>query len=219
MNHELRTPLTAIRGSLGLVCSGVVGELPPKVSDLLLICQRNTERLLLLVNDILDLSKLEVSQLTYNFETLSSEGILLDVIGNNEPYANERQIKLKYLSTGDSFNVLADYNRTQQIISNLISNAVKFSPDGATVELAVQKGREFGEFSVRDYGYGIPKEFEPSLFDRFSQADSSDSRTSSGTGLGLPISKSIVEDLGGTISYETELGVGTTFKFTLPLAT
>lgn len=219
MNHELRTPLTAIRGSLDLACSGVFGELPPKVFDILSIGQRNTKRLLLLVNDILDISRLEAGEFPYNIETLSSEEMLLSAVEVNEPYANERQIELNYLSTGEPFNVLADSNKIQQVLSNLISNAVKFSPEGATVELAARKEGEFCEFSVRDYGSGIPKEFESNLFGRFTQADSSDTRAAGGVGLGLSISRPIVEDLGGTISYETESGVGTTFRFTLPLAT
>lgn len=217
MNHELRTPLTAIHGALDLILAGVMGEFTPEMEQMLSICKINSNHLLLLINDILEIDKMDAGEFTYNVEPLTTEEILSAAVKANEPFAKEFKTALTILPDRKSFNVLADRTRIQRVFYNLISNAIKFSTEGSTVEISAQQDGDFGVFTVKDYGSGIAKEFEPKLFERFTQADSSATRRAGGTGLGLSISKTIVEGHCGTIDYETEIGVGTTFWFTVPL--
>ncbi|WP_120503848.1 ATP-binding protein [Sulfitobacter mediterraneus] len=218
ISHELRTPLTSIRGSVDLALSGRLGELNAKIENILNVGRRNTERLLLLVNDILDFSSLEAGQITLNGDQVSAEKMLADAIEINAPFACNTKVKLIAHPISVPFDAIVDPERIQQVFSNLISNAIKFSGNGELVELSAEKEGEFGIFRITDHGNGVPKEFRPHLFDRFTQADSADTRQVGGTGLGLAISKALVEKHGGTIDFETAIGVGTTFFFKIPLA-
>jgi len=219
ISHEIRTPLTSIKGSLDLVLSGVFGDLPEKAEELLQIGRRNSDRLLILVNDLLDVEKVAAGNIDFNMEQIPVAELLRDAHDLNLSYAGDLGINLVLSGQPESAIVNADKVRIQQVFANLISNAVKFSSPGADVEIWATLKGDFCEFSIRDYGTGIPNDFLPRLYDRFAQADGSDVRKVAGTGLGLSISKSLVEHQGGTLDCTTQEGVGTTFFFTLPIAT
>lgn len=218
MNHELRTPLTAVIGLTDLLIEGAFGDIPTQAKEMLALSKKNSDRLLLLINDILEIDRLKAGQVEFHTEIMTSETILIDAIALNNPYANDFNVTLKNMPHGDPFNVLADPNRIQQVFSNLISNAAKFSPAGSIIEISAKLDSGFGVFSVRDFGAGMPDDFREKAFKRFTQIDSSDTRQVGGSGLGLSITKSIIEFQGGEIDFETELGVGTTFWFSVPLA-
>lgn len=218
ISHELRTPLTSIRGAVDLVLSGHLGPLGPKAESMLAVGQRNVGRLLTLVNDILDFSRLESGQLALHLAPVSAAQTLADAVEANTPFARDSDVTLVAHPPAPGFDVLADTNRIQQVLSNLVSNAVKFSHAGNKVEISAEIDGDMGVFRIKDHGIGISEDFQPRLFDRFTQEDSSDTRRVGGTGLGLAISKAIVENHGGTLAFETEINVGTTFSFTLPLA-
>lgn len=217
VSHELRTPLTSIRASLGLVVGGVAGELPEEVRELLEIAHKNSERLVLLVNDILDIEKIESGRLEFRRERVSARRLLEQAVESNRAYG--AQFRVSFAMTGDAAadaDVYADVPRIQQVLANLLSNAAKFSPEGGVVEvsLAVDPGNV--TFRVRDHGKGIPDVFRGRIFQRFAQADSSDVRQKGGTGLGLSISRAIIEHHAGTIGFTDAEGGGTCFFFTLP---
>jgi signal transduction histidine kinase len=218
VSHELRTPLTSIKGSIDLVQSGHLGGLSSKAARMLAVAQKNVERLLSIVNDILDYTSLDAGQLKPDRVRMSADQILSDALDINSPFILGREVTLVHTPTTVPFDVLADQLQVQQVMSNLISNAVKFSPKGSVVEASAAIEGDFGVFRVKDSGVGISEKFWSVVFDRFTQEDGSDTRNVGGTGLGLAIAKSIVENHGGTIYFESELGVGTTFSFTVPLA-
>jgi len=218
VSHELRTPLTSIRGSLGLILGKSADMLPVKARKMLEMATRNSERLTLLINDILDLEKIESGSLVFEFRTLDLLALCRQAIEDNEGYAREHQVRLKLVSILGQAYVSGDEHRLLQVFANLISNAVKYSPqDGeVTISVAILDGSY--RIEVRDQGTGIPEEFRSRIFQRFAQADSSDTREKGGTGLGLSITKAIVERHDGTIDYESEQGKGTVFHFELPMA-
>jgi signal transduction histidine kinase len=218
VSHELRTPLTSIKGSIDLVQSGHLGGLSSKAARMLAVAQKNVERLLSLVNDILNYSSLDAGQLKPDRVRMSADQILSDALDINSPLILGRDATLVHTPTTVPFDVLADQRQVQQVMSNLISNAVKFSAKGGVVEVSTEIEGDFGVFRVKDSGMGISEKFWSTVFDRFTQEDGSDTRKVGGTGLGLAITKSSVENHGGTIYFETEIGVGTTFSFTVPLA-
>ncbi|WP_159995541.1 response regulator [Roseomonas sp. 18066] len=216
VSHELRTPLTSIRASLGLVMGGVVGALPAQARDLLDIAHKNSERLVLLVNDILDIEKIESGRLDFQRERSSARHLLNQAVTANRAYGSQFGVEFLLEEEGRDAQIYADVQRIQQVLANLLSNAAKFSPrDGkVVVSLAVDAGNV--TFSVRDFGRGIPAEFRGRIFQRFAQADSSDARQKGGTGLGLSISKAIIEHHAGGIGFEDAEGGGTRFFFSLP---
>jgi signal transduction histidine kinase/DNA-binding response OmpR family regulator len=219
VSHELRTPLTSIRASLGLIAGGVAGEVSPEVRELLDIAYNNSERLVLLVNDILDMEKIESGRLEFRRERLPARRILEQSVEANRAYGAQFGVSFKLEQPGGpdaDAAVYADAGRIQQVLANLLSNAAKFSPRDGVVEasLAIDAGNV--TFRVRDHGKGIPPEFRDRIFQRFAQADSSDVRQKGGTGLGLSISKAIVEHHGGQVGFEDAEGGGTLFWFTLP---
>ncbi|MDR9436398.1 MAG: response regulator, partial [Thiohalophilus sp.] len=217
VSHELRTPLTSIRGSLGLLSGNLGEQLPDQAHSLIEIAGRNTERLLHLINDILDINKIESGKMAFNYEPLPLAGFLQQALENNLSYAREFNVALK-LSTEDSETELyADEHRLMQVMNNLLSNAVKFSHAGGTVEIEARHQQHFVRISVTDHGKGIPAGFRDKIFQRFSQADASDSRNTGGTGLGLSIAQAIVEQHGGQLNYVSQPGIGTTFYFDLPV--
>lgn len=217
VSHELRTPLTSIRGALGLINGGALGELPVKVMEILKIAGNNTERLLLLINDILDIQKYESGQFELSKNPIKVMPLIKQSIQENAAYGDA--YKVKYVITNELENVIidADKNRLMQVMANLLSNAAKFSHENQNVEIstsAIDDG--FIRISIKDYGYGIPKDFKPKIFARFTQFDSSDTRSKGGTGLGLSISKLIIEKHGGRIDFTSEEGKGTTFYIDIP---
>lgn len=216
VSHELRTPLTAIRGSLSLLNSGALGELPPKASQMMEMAHSNTERLVRLVNDILDLQRMESGAEELQLATCTDGGLLDEVSALMRPLADEAGVTLTIEPAGAS--LVADRDRLIQTLSNLVSNAIKFSDPGGRVALATQRGEGCLRFTVVDEGRGIPSDKLDSIFGRFQQVEASDARAKGGTGLGLAICRQIVELHGGAIHVESELGSGSTFVFTIPVA-
>ncbi|WP_337880993.1 ATP-binding protein [Rheinheimera sp.] len=219
VSHELRTPLTSIKGSLGLLAGGVTGTLPPQAAQLVQIAKLNTDRLTRLVNDILDIEKLEFGQLKLQTTAVDISELMREALQQNQAYADQYQVQLS-LKTGPELHrshLYLDKFRLLQVLSNLISNAVKFSPSHATVWLSYQRAGQGIEIRVQDKGCGIAESFRSKIFDKFAQADSSDSRSNQGSGLGLNISKTLVEMMQGRIDFESEIGVGTTFILWFPL--
>ncbi|WP_435640450.1 ATP-binding protein [Micavibrio aeruginosavorus] len=217
VSHELRTPLTSIRGSLGLVAGGVAGPLPQKAQELVDIAYKNSDRLILLINDILDMNKLEADQLELNIAPHDVGMVLQEMVQANQGYADKYGVQLGLGPMVQATSVLVDQHRFQQVLSNLVSNAIKFSPRGATVEAGYVIDDTRVRLYVRDHGPGIPRQFQSRIFEKFAQADSSDARAQGGTGLGLSIAKGLCERMGGWMSFETEEGRGTTFFIELPI--
>lgn len=216
VSHELRTPLTSIRGSLGLILGGVAGDLAPQAKSLLDIAHKNSERLVRLINDILDIEKIESGKMQFDFKPQELMPIVLHAIETNRAYGEQHDVKFEVIASLQQAKVNVDNDRLVQVISNLLSNAAKFSPNGGRVEIAVTHEPGFIRVGVSDHGPGIPDDFHDKIFQKFSQADSSDTRAKGGTGLGLSITKAIVEKMGGEIGFESREGAGTTFYFKLP---
>jgi PAS domain S-box-containing protein len=215
VSHELRTPLTSIKGALAIVNSGAIKD-PDRMTRMLELAINNTDRLISLVNDLLDFEKLQAGSMDFHFEELDPEALIQKAQELLQPYAQSSDVRLEMLAHPPFAPVLGDEQRLLQVLSNLVSNAVKFSNKEDVVTLSVEPADTGLRFSVRDNGVGIPEDFREKLFDRFTQADASDTRAKGGTGLGLSISKSIVEKHGGEIGYTSILGSGSTFYFDLP---
>ena len=216
VSHELRTPLTSIRGSLGLIAGGVAGQIPDRAKSMIDIAYKNSERLVRLINDILDIEKIESGKMVFHFKPLELMPLIEHVLDANRGFAEQYHVTFFVSTNAQNIKVNADADRLNQVLTNLISNAVKFSPPNNQVEVNVMRMREGVRVEVRDHGSGIPVEFQQRIFQKFAQADSSDTRQKGGTGLGLSIAKAIVEKHSGAIGFETTPGVGTTFYFTLP---
>jgi PAS domain S-box-containing protein len=217
VSHELRTPLTSISGSLGLLAGGIAGALPAKAARLIDIAKLNCERLVRLINDILDLERAESGRLELRLAAQRLKPIVQQAIDANRAYAQTFGATIELAADGDDANVLVDHDRLVQVLTNILSNAAKFSPRGGVVSVAVRAEADSVRVSVRDRGPGIAPEFSPRIFQRFAQADSSDSRAKGGTGLGLSIAKTIMERLGGSIGFDSTPGEGATFYITLPM--
>ncbi|MES2688679.1 MAG: PAS domain S-box protein, partial [Pseudomonadota bacterium] len=218
VSHELRTPLTSIRGSLGLVSGGVAGVLPEAAMKLIGIAKNNCERLIRLINDILDIEKIESGKMRLDLQPMALMPLLTQAIAANEGYGLANQVSLTLECEDPDLQVMAEADRLTQVVTNLLSNALKFSPTGGSVTVHVARAGLGVRVEVRDHGPGIPEEFRTRIFQKFSQADSSDTRQKGGTGLGLNISRALVERMGGNIGFETRLGEGSTFFFELPLS-
>ncbi len=213
VSHELRTPLTSIYGSLGLLVSGAVGEINQQGTELLKVAHKNTDRLVRLIDDILDVEKLEAGEMGFNIQPQQVDELLSQALEANKSYADTYGIALRCDETVPGAYIDVDADRLAQVMANLISNAVKYSPQDKDVVLSAEERDNHIRISVIDYGSGIPKEFQPRIFKQFTQADASDTRQKGGTGLGLSISKAIVEKMHGEIGFLTEAGSGTTFYF------
>jgi len=216
VSHELRTPLTSIRGSLGILAGGVAGPLSDKVKGFIDIAKDNCERLIRLINDILDMEKIESGKMTFQLQVLDLMQLIEQTVKANEGFAAQHKVRLQIISARPGAKVHADADRLAQVLTNLISNACKFSPAEASVDITVSGHDERCFVGVVDHGPGISDVFRKRIFQKFSQEDSSDMRQKGGTGLGLSISKAIIEGLGGEIGFETEIGKGSTFYFYLP---
>ena len=218
VSHELRTPLTAIVGSLALVREGETGELPEQAREFVGMAYENAERLATLVNDIRDLQRLEAGRLDFSIGAVEVAPFLGRALALNAAYADRYKVRLALEPMPPDLRVAADDDRLMQVVTNLLSNAAKFSPPGAEVRVAARVAGSQVRISVADRGRGIPPEFRARVFTRFAQAEASDSRQRGGTGLGLAIVKSLVERMAGRVEFESELGVGTTFTVSLPRA-
>ncbi len=218
VSHELRTPLTSIRGALSLIASGALGELQPRGTKLVQIGLNNSERLVRLINDLLDMEKIESGQLEFQMRPLEIPALVQRAAEDNRAYAQEFGVVLEARVSPAPVVVFGDEDRLLQVLTNLISNAVKFSPRNSVVTISVDVTDDRVQVAVRDRGPGIPPEFRHRIFGRFAQADSSLTRQKGGTGLGLSISKAIVERHMGRLSFEDHPGGGTVFTVELPLA-
>ncbi|MBN9389092.1 MAG: PAS domain-containing protein [Chloroflexi bacterium] len=218
VSHELRTPLTSIFGSLGLLIGGVAGEIPPVARSMLEVAYKNSDRLVKLINDILDIEKIEAGKMTLHKKQLELAPLLEQVVASTRSYADQYNVVIE-LDKGDrNCVVLTDGDRLTQVLVNIISNAAKFSPPGGIVNVALDcaDGKR-ALISVTDRGGGISEEFQGQIFQKFAQADSSSTRQKGGTGLGLSISRAIMERLKGNLTYTSVVGEGTTFYIELPL--
>jgi PAS domain S-box-containing protein len=215
VSHELRTPLTSISGSLGLLIGGATGKLPDSAERLLAIAQTNSQRLVLLVNDILDIEKMESGQLAFSFKRVEARALVEQAIEGNRGFADGYGIRILLDPASTAGAVHADPDRLSQVVTNLLSNAIKFSPPDAEVVVAVHERDRLVRISVRDHGPGIPPDFRPHMFEKFAQADASNTRRKGGTGLGLSIVKQIVTRLGGTVDFDDAPGGGTVFRVDL----
>lgn len=217
VSHELRTPLTSITGSLGLLMGSAAGVLPAPAARLLKIAHTNCQRLVRLVNDILDIEKLESGQVVFDLRKVEVRALIEQAVDANRGFAETHNVRLRIEgATSAVANVRADTDRLAQVVTNLLSNAVKFSSSGSEVVIDIEKGIDLVRINVRDHGPGISEAFKLHIFERFAQADASNIRRKGGTGLGLSIVKQIVERLGGKVGFADAPGGGTTFYIELP---
>ncbi|SDU32872.1 ATP-binding protein [Halopseudomonas salegens] len=216
VNHELRTPLTSVIGALGLLRGGALGAVPDPMRRLLDIAEQNTQQLNALINDLLDLDKLSAGQMPFDIQWLSVEEALQQAIAVNQSYAERYRVNLVLVQPVPAARIAADPRRLAQILANLLSNACKFSPSGASVSLQAEWQADKMRISVTDCGIGIAPEFHARIFRRFAQADGSSTRQHGGTGLGLAISRELVRQMGGDIDFRSTPGQGSCFWFTLP---
>jgi len=216
VGHELRTPLTSIRGSLGLLAGGVMGELPREAGEMLELAIVNTDRLVRLINEVLDIERMDAGRTELELAPVKACELVREAVQVIQMTATQAKVTLH--SEVQDVTVQADADRIVQALVNLLGNAVKFSARGSvvTTAVAVEHGRAL--FSVRDSGRGIPEDRLKSIFERFRQVDASDAREKGGTGLGLPIARGIVEQQGGRMWVQSSVGEGSTFYFTLRLA-
>jgi PAS domain S-box-containing protein len=216
VSHELRTPLTSISGSLGLLRSGAMGALPEKAAAMVRIAYQNSERLVRIINDILDIGKIDAGVLDLRMVDVSLRDLVQQSVEANMGYAEKHQVRFLFDTSSASGRVTVDTDRLMQVLSNLLSNAAKFSPPGADVLIRVMEGPTTMRVEVEDSGTGIPEKFRSRVFEQFAQADHSASRRFEGTGLGLNIARKLLEAMSGTIGFSTVMGQGTVFHFELP---
>jgi signal transduction histidine kinase/ABC-type transport system involved in cytochrome c biogenesis permease subunit len=215
VSHELRTPLTAIKGALGLLIGGVTGGLPERARSMLDVADRNSNRLMHLINDILDIQKIEAGRMEFKREPVDLQRAVEQAAEAHRDYATSVGVVVELIRSHPGARVLADADRVGQVLANFLSNAIKFSPPKGRVEVSVERVDGAIRVSVADHGPGVPESFRKRIFQKFAQADATDARQKGGTGLGLSISKAIVERLGGRIGFESEPGVRTVFHFDL----
>jgi len=219
VSHELRTPLTAIRGALGMLVGGVAGEIGEGARPLLDIAHKNSERLVRLINDILDIEKLEAGHLPFHYSRCDVRALLEQALLDLKPYGDDYGVELT-LAAPDAAGLIeanVDPDRFAQVMANLLSNAIKHSPRGGVVSVDLHSDGSDLEIGIQDQGLGIPESFRSRIFERFAQADSSDTRKRGGTGLGLAITRSLVQQMHGQIGFDSQEGQGTRFWLRLPL--
>ncbi|MEP2920668.1 HAMP domain-containing sensor histidine kinase [Sulfitobacter sp.] len=211
VSHELRTPLTSIIGSLELIKADKRQILPDGLKPVIGIAARNGQRLAALIEDLLDLQKLEAGEMAFHFQPLDANELVSEAVDSTAGYAGKLGIEVTTAFCPESCRIAGDHNRLIQVMSNLLSNALKFSHDGGAVHVRVEVINSRVRIAVQDNGVGIPEGAEECVFGKFSQVDSSDVRKVGGTGLGLNITKQIIERHNSTINYVSKLGVGSTF--------
>ncbi|MET0357070.1 MAG: PAS domain S-box protein [Cellvibrio sp.] len=211
VSHELRTPLTSISGALSLITNKMLGALPDRAQAMLEIAYKNSQRLSLLINDLLDMEKLIAGKMVFDMDKKAAYLLVQQALLENKFYAEKYSVEFVLEDMSSAAEINIDAFRFQQVLNNFLSNAAKFSPPQSQVDIKVTALAGMVRISVRDYGPGIPEEFKARMFQKFSQADSSDSRQKSGTGLGLAISKELIERMGGKIGFESETGKGSCF--------
>ena len=217
VSHELRTPLTSIHGALKLVEGGIAGVLPERAQKMIKVAVNNSERLSLLLNDLLDIRRLDAGKLDYKMAAYNACEVVEEAVEASQGYATNYHVQLQLDNCLDSI-IYVDRARLIQVLFNLISNAIKFTPEGETVEVGMALHPDRLRIYITDRGGGIPEIFRPYLFERFSQPQQGGHRPHRGSGLGLSIAKQIIESMGGSIAYETHMGEGTTFFVDIGLA-
>jgi PAS domain S-box-containing protein len=217
VSHELRTPLTSIRGSLGLIRGGATGTLPDKAARLIEVAYQNSNRLALIVDDILNMEQIDCGKMSLEPSNQLLSPLVEQAVEENLGFALSYRVSLLIITPLPQVMARVDANRVLQVMANLLSNAVKFSPAEASVEIGMAAAGGSVRISVTDHGPGIPSSFRDRIFQKFSQADGSDSRQKGGTGLGLTIAKALIERMGGTIDYNSDPGITTTFIVELPV--
>jgi len=218
VSHELRTPVTSIAGSLALLSKAAETELSDKSASLVEIASRNAIRLKHLVNDLLDMDRIESGAMSFTFIDVDLRTVLRAVVEENGPFANEANVTLELHEPQGPIAASTDRDRLFQAVTNLVSNAAKFSGSGSVVRITLEQSDGSARIRVSDEGPGVPEEFRSRLFDRFTQSDHTRESTSlPGTGLGLAITKGIVEQLGGVVWLDETVETGATFEIVLPL--
>jgi len=217
VSHELRTPLTSIAGSLGLLAAGASGQLPDTAARLVSIAHNNARRLVRLVNDILDLGKIESGNMSFAFAAVDLRAAAEQAIDENRAFAEAHEVSVRLDKVPSNCEVRADPDRLIQILTNLMSNAIKVSPIGSEIVITIQREPLVGRILVRDHGPGVPVEFRSRVFQRFAQAEVGGVQQKSGTGLGLCIVTNIVAQHGGTVGFEDAPDGGTIFYVEIPL--
>lgn len=216
VSHELRTPLTSISGSLGLIQGGALGTPPESMRSMLAVAHSNAQRLILLINDLLDMEKLVAGKMTFQMQEQPLMPLIDHAIEANQSYADQFCAHYVVTERMDDIDVTVDAMRLQQVMSNLLSNAAKFSPPDSQVEIRVEPIADRVRVSVIDHGPGIPAAFHDRIFQKFSQADASSTRKQGGTGLGLAITRELMECMRGSVDFFSEEGHGACFFFELP---
>jgi signal transduction histidine kinase len=220
VSHELRTPLTAISASLSLLADGMAGELPDDAKGLVGVANASSERLVRLIGDVLDIQKMEAGQMDYQRVLQPVAPVVEGAVAAMDSFASQAGVRLSF-EAGEGAGLLraeVDRDRLTQVLTNLLSNAIKFSESGAEVLTRLEAQGSRLRIAVIDHGAGIPEAFRERVFQRFAQADGADSRRNGGTGLGLSICRTIVEEHGGRIWFDSVEGEGTSFFVELPLA-
>lgn len=216
VSHELRTPLTAIQGALGLLLGGVAGALPPAAVDMLRIAHQNADRLGRLVNDLLDLQKVEAGRMSFDLQVQDLTAAAALAFQATEPFAVARGVRLRMEPPDEPLMARVDTDRLQQVVVNFLSNAIKYSPPDGTVTLRLLAEEGWAWLEVEDHGPGIPEAFRARIFQKFAQAEGGTTRIQGGTGLGLSIAKSLSEHMGGRVGFVSSPGL-TVFRAGFPL--
>lgn len=216
VSHELRTPLTSISGALGLIAGGVLGEIPVAAKQMINMAAKNALRLSLLINDLLDMDKMAAGKMPLNLQKQPLMPLIRQAMEFISSYGEQYQVSFRIIAEAD-VRVTVDADRLTQVLNNFLSNAAKFSPHGSQVQIAVQRMNGVVRVAVINKGSGISESFREHIFEKFSQADSSDTRKSGGTGLGLAISEELIEHMNGVIGFDSLEGQGATFYFELTL--
>ena len=237
VSHELRTPLTAIKNAMDIILSGKAGDMTENIEKFVSMGKRNAIRLSGIINDLLDISKIEAGKMDFKFELIHVEPVIEYVKTNLSEVAKEKNLTIKYIPSGEDVEVYADSNRLEQVLTNLVSNAIKFTPDAGEIEITskVVNARElqydncfeddikklqgnYLQVCVEDHGIGIERKDLNHVFDKFAQIENSLSRKVGGSGLGLPIARQLMESHNGAIWCDSEINKGSKFYFVIPIA-
>jgi signal transduction histidine kinase len=217
VSHELRTPMTSIKGYTDLMIKGAVGELNPQQRHFMTIVKSNVDRMADLVSDLLDVSRLEAGRVRLALEGLDLVSVVYEISEELTETLRQRELNLAFDLPPGLPRVRADRSRVIQVLLNLLSNAYRYTPAGGTITIAAHAGEDYVQVDVADTGIGIPEKDQESIFERFYRVDHPVVRDQAGTGLGLPIARTLIEMHGGKLWLRSEINVGSTFSFTLPL--